>query len=56
MRVGIIFVFMDFHRKGKKYRGILQPLIGPLVAGLLPRDIEIDVVNETWEDPDWDRG
>ena len=40
MRVGIIFVFTDFHRKGGKYRGVLQPLIGPLVAGLLPGDIE----------------
>lgn len=55
MRVGIIFVFMDFHRKGRKYHGVLQPLIGPLVAGLLPDDIEIEVVNDTWEDPHWDR-
>lgn len=54
MRVGIIFVFMDFHRKGEKYRGVLQPLIGPLVAGLLPKDIDIEVVNDTWEDPHWD--
>src|ERR1043166_7450284 len=55
MRVGIIFVFTDFHRKGEKYRGVLQPLIGPLVAGLLPGDIEIEVVNDTWEEPRWDR-
>ena len=55
MRVGIIFVFMDFHRKGGKYHGVLQPLIGPLVAGLLPQDIEIEVVNDTWEDPPWER-
>ena len=55
MRVGIIFAFMDFHRKGQKYHGVLQPLIGPLVAALLPPDIEIDVVNDTWEDPHWDR-
>lgn len=55
MRVGIIFTFMDFHRKGKKYHGVLQPLIGPLVAGLLPRDIDIEVVNDTWEDPHWER-
>lgn len=55
MRVGIIFAFMDFHRKGKKYHGVLQPLIGPLVAALLPADVEIDVVNDTWEDPAWER-
>jgi len=58
MRVGIIFVFMDFHRKGRKYHGVLQPLIGPLVAGLLSAeapDLEIEVVNDTWEDPRWDR-
>ena len=55
MRVGIIFVFMDFHRKGGKYRGALQPLIGPLIAGLLPSDIEIEVINDTWEEPRWDR-
>ncbi|MGH9362326.1 MAG: hypothetical protein ACRD2T_10460, partial [Thermoanaerobaculia bacterium] len=46
---------MDFHRKGRKYHGVLQPLIGPLVAGLLPAGIEIDVVNDTWEDPHWER-
>jgi len=55
MRVGIIFAFMDFHRKGKKYRGVLQPQIGPLIASLLPPDLEIDVVNDTWEEPDWRR-
>lgn len=55
MRVGIIFVFMDFHRKGEKYRGALQPLIGPLVAGLLPSDIDIEVINDTWEEPPWDK-
>ena len=55
MRVGIIFVFMDFHRKGEKYHGALQPLIGPLVAALLPPDVEVEVVNDTWEEPPWDR-
>ena len=56
MRVGVIFVFMDFHRKGRKYRGALQPLIGPLVAALLPLGTDIDVINDTWEEPDWNRG
>ncbi|MET0218296.1 MAG: radical SAM protein [Burkholderiales bacterium] len=55
MRVGIIFVYVDYHRRGRKNRVSMQPQIGPLIAGLLPRDIEIDVVNETWEDPDWSR-
>ena len=56
MRVGIISVFMDYRRRGaKQRRGILQPGIGPVIAALLPRDIEIDVVNETWHDPDWAR-
>jgi len=55
MRVGIIFAFIDFHRKGRKYHGALQPLIGPLIAGLLPRDIEIEVINDTWEEPPWER-
>jgi radical SAM family protein len=53
MRVGIIFVYVDFHRKGRHHRGVLQPQIGPLIAALLPADIEIDVINDTWEDPDW---
>jgi hypothetical protein len=34
---------------------VLQPQIGPLVAALLPPDVEIDVINDTWEDPDWSR-
>jgi len=55
MRVGIIFVFVDYHRKGEHHRGFLQPQIGVLIAGLLPADIEIEVINDTWEDPDWDR-
>ena len=55
MRVGIIFVFVDYHRRGRHHRGVLQPQIGPLIAALLPPDIEIDVINDTWEDPDWTR-
>jgi hypothetical protein len=55
LRVGIISVFTDYHRRGRKNRLAMQPGIGPLVAGLLPRDIEIEVINETWRDPDWSR-
>ena len=55
MRVGIISVFTDYHRRGRHHRGVLQPQIGPLLAALLPRDVEIDIVNDTWEDPDWSR-
>jgi hypothetical protein len=33
----------------------MQPQIGPLIAGLLPQDIDIEVINETWEEPDWER-
>ncbi len=55
MKVGIVSVFVDYHRRGGKNRLSLQPQIGPLLAGLLPRDIEIDVVNETFADLDWRR-
>jgi hypothetical protein len=55
MRIGVISVFVDYHRRGAKNRISLQPQIGPLIAGSLPRDVEIDVVNETWCDPDWRR-
>ncbi|HET7767057.1 MAG TPA: radical SAM protein [Burkholderiales bacterium] len=55
MRIGIISVFVDYHRRGRKNRLAMQPGIGPLLAGLLPRDAEIDLVNETWRDPDWSR-
>jgi hypothetical protein len=55
VRVGVISVYMDYRRKGEKARGLPQPAVGPLIAGLLPRDIEIKVTNETWEDADWSR-
>ncbi|MBI4988624.1 MAG: radical SAM protein [Rhodocyclales bacterium] len=55
MKVGIISVFMDYHRRGAHHRGVLQPQIGPLIAALLPDDAEIDIVNDTWGDPDWGR-
>ena len=56
MRVGIISVYVDYHRRGRKNRLAMQPGVGPLLAGLLPRGVEIEVVNETWRDPDWTRG
>lgn len=55
MRIGIISVFTDYHRRGAHHRGALQPQVGPLIAALLPDDVEIDVVNDTWEDPLWER-
>jgi len=55
MRVGIVSVFVDYHRRGRKNPNSLQPQIGPLLAGLLPHDIEIEVVNETSHDLDWKR-
>lgn len=55
MRVGIVFVFVDYHRRGGKSRISMQPQIGPLIAGLLPPHVEIDLINETWEEPDWSR-
>ena len=44
---------MDYYRRGKKNRGIIQPMVGAYIAGLLPSDIEVHMINETWEDPDW---
>ncbi len=55
MRVGIISVFVDYHRRGRKNSHSLQPQIGPLLAALLPRDIEVEVINETSQDLDWTR-
>ena len=39
MRVGVISVFTDYHRRGRHHRGVLQPQIGPLVAALLPPEL-----------------
>src|SRR4051812_25656000 len=55
MKIGIISVFVDYHRRGRKNRVALQPQIGPLLAALMPDDAEIDYINEAWRDPDWDR-
>ena len=55
MRVGIIVGFLNQTRKGEPHRGVLQPGVGPLIAGLLPDDVDIHVLNDTWDDPDWSR-
>jgi hypothetical protein len=55
LRIGIISVSTDYHRRGRRNRLAMQPGIGPLLAGLLPRDVEIELVNETWRGPDWSR-
>lgn len=55
MRIGIFFVFTDYHRRGAKNRVSMQPQIGPLIAGLLPDSDDIEIVNETWEDIDFSR-
>jgi len=46
---------MDYRRRGQKARGVMQSGIGPMIGGLLPPDIDIEVISETWEDPDWSR-
>jgi radical SAM superfamily enzyme YgiQ (UPF0313 family) len=53
MKIGIISVHVDYHRRGRKNRLAMQPGIGPVLAGLLPRHDEVEIVNETWRDPDW---
>jgi len=55
MRVGIISVYTDYNRAGRHHRGVLQPQIGPLIAALLPPGVDVDIVNDTWDDPDWNR-
>ncbi|HKA39763.1 MAG TPA: radical SAM protein [Burkholderiales bacterium] len=55
MKIGIISVYVDYHRRGRKNRLAMQPGIGPLLAGLLPRGDEVEIINETWRDPDWRR-
>ncbi len=55
MRVAIISVFVDYHRRGAHHRGVLQPQVGPLIAALLPDSADIDIVNDTWVDPDWSK-
>jgi hypothetical protein len=49
----VICVYVDCNRKGERSRGLLQPQVGALIAALLPPDADVDVVNETWNGPDW---
>jgi radical SAM superfamily enzyme YgiQ (UPF0313 family) len=55
VKVGIITVFVDYHRRGAHHRGVLQPQIGPLLAALLPSWVDVEIINDSWEDPDWRR-
>jgi hypothetical protein len=55
VRVGIVSVFVDYHRRGVHHRGVLQPQAGPLLAALVPQHIEVDIINDAWTDPDWNR-
>ena len=55
MRIGIVSVFVDYHRRGRRNSLALQPQIGPLLAGLLPPDAQIEVVNETSQTLDFRR-
>jgi hypothetical protein len=55
VRVGIVSVFVDYHRRGAHHRGVLQPQAGPLLAALLPPGVEVDVINDAWTDPHWQR-
>ncbi len=54
-KVLIISVFVDYHRRGGHKHGVLQPQAGPLIAALLPPDADIEIVNDSWEDPDFTR-
>ncbi len=53
MRIGIVSVFVDYHRRGRRNSLALQPQIGPLLAGLLPADAQVEVVNETSQSLDF---
>ena len=55
MRVGIISVYVDYHRRGRKNRLSIQPQAGALIAGLLPPDIDVEVINDAWREPRWSR-
>jgi hypothetical protein len=55
VKVAVVSVFVDYHRRGRHHRGVLQPQVAPLIAALLPPDAEIDLVNDVWDDPDWSR-
>jgi hypothetical protein len=54
LKIGIYSVVVDHYRRGVKNHGALQPQIGPLIAALLPDNVEVELLNDGWEDPDWD--
>jgi radical SAM superfamily enzyme YgiQ (UPF0313 family) len=55
LNILILSVFNDYTRRGRKNFGVLQPGIGPLIAGLLPKSkgVSIDIVNEQVKSVDW---
>lgn len=53
VKVGIISVFVDYHRRGAHKRGLLQPQAAPLIAACLPPGTDVEIVNDSWEDPDF---
>lgn len=55
MRIGIVSVYVDYHRRGRRNPLAMQPQIGPLLAGLLPPDEQIEVINETSRPLDFER-
>ena len=55
MKVGIVAVYVDYNRRGEHHRGLLQPQIGPLIAALLPPDADVEIISDTWDEPNWDR-
>lgn len=55
IKVGIVSVFVDYHRRGDHKHGVLQPQAAPLIAGCLPADVDVEIVNDAWEDPDFGR-
>jgi hypothetical protein len=55
VKIGIISVFVDYHRRGQHKRGVLQPQAAPFIAGCLPDDAHIEIVNDSWTDPDFSK-
>src|SRR6266567_1476741 len=53
MRIGIISVYVHRGRTGERAGGVVQSGIGPLIAGLLPKEQEIDIIDETCNSIDW---